>query len=140
MFCPVGTRRNNFDSTLNKHQDVESTFNRRCFNVVCLLGRALARSGRMVSNSDFGERGPRFESGCRRNSAYYCTALHCTDPSIITLPLSQYDLNNVERDVKHQNHRHVHLQGGHALWKTGKTGKMVKKFPCRKKSGNLKFC
>ena len=28
-------------------------------------------------------------------------------------------------------------QGGHALWKTGK---MVKKTPCREKSGNLKFC
>ena len=28
-------------------------------------------------------------------------------------------------------------QGGHTLWKTGK---MVKKIPCREKSGNLKFC
>ena len=34
----------------------------------------------------------------------------------------------------------VLVQGGHALWKTGKTGKMVKKIPCREKSGNLKFC
>ena len=31
-------------------------------------------------------------------------------------------------------------QGGHALWKTGKTGKMVEKIPSREKSGNLKFC
>ena len=30
------------------------------------------------------------------------TALHCTGPFIITLPPSRYDLNNVERDVKHQ--------------------------------------
>ena len=43
-------------------------------------------------------------------------------------------------------HRGVQLilayswQGGHKLWKTGKTGKMVKKIPCREKSGNLKFC
>ena len=37
-----------------------------------------------------------------RNSAYDCIALHCTEPFIITLPSSQYDLNNVERDVKHQ--------------------------------------
>ena len=29
-------------------------------------------------------------------------ALHCTQPFIIILPLSRYDLNNVERDVKHQ--------------------------------------
>ena len=28
--------------------------------------------------------------------------LYCTEPFIIILPLSQYDLNNVERDVKHQ--------------------------------------
>ena len=35
---------------------------------------------------------------------------------------------------------HSLLQGGHVLWKTGKTGKMVKKIPCREKSGNLKFC
>ena len=28
--------------------------------------------------------------------------LHCMEPLIITLPLSQYDLNNVERDVKIQ--------------------------------------
>ena len=28
--------------------------------------------------------------------------LHCIEPVIIILPSSQYDLNNVERDVKHQ--------------------------------------
>ena len=27
----------------------------------------------------------------------------CTEPFIITLPLSRYDLNNVERDIKQQN-------------------------------------
>ena len=27
---------------------------------------------------------------------------HCTEPFIITLQLSRYDLNNVERGVKHQ--------------------------------------
>ena len=31
-----------------------------------------------------------------------CMALHCTGSFIIILALSQYDLNNVERDVKHQ--------------------------------------
>ena len=30
-----------------------------------------------------------------------CMALHYTEPFIITFP-SQYDLNDVERDVKHQ--------------------------------------
>ena len=29
-------------------------------------------------------------------------ALHCTKTFIITLPLSQYDVNIVVRDVKHQ--------------------------------------
>ena len=32
------------------------------------------------------------------------------------------------------------LQGGHMLWKIGKTGKMTEKILCREKSGNLKFC
>ena len=27
---------------------------------------------------------------------------HCTEPFFITLPLSLYDLNNVERDVNYQ--------------------------------------
>ena len=29
-------------------------------------------------------------------------ACHCTEPVIVILPSSQYDLNNVECDVKHQ--------------------------------------
>ena len=36
------------------------------------------------------------------DSACDCIVLHCTEPFIITLPKSQYDLNNVERDIKHQ--------------------------------------
>ena len=32
----------------------------------------------------------------------HCIMLYCTEPFIITLPSSQYDLSNVERDVKHQ--------------------------------------
>ena len=35
------------------------------------------------------------------NSAHDCTALHCTEPFIIILSSSRYDLN-VEMDVKHQ--------------------------------------
>ena len=31
-----------------------------------------------------------------------CMALHCTEPFIILLPSSPYDLNNVERDIRHQ--------------------------------------
>ena len=30
------------------------------------------------------------------------------------------------------------IQGGHGHWKTGKTGKMMKKIPCMEKLGNLK--
>ena len=32
----------------------------------------------------------------------YCTVLPCIEPFIIILPWSRYDLNNVEKDVKHQ--------------------------------------
>ena len=42
------------------------------------------------------------ESCQRRNLAHDCIELHSTDPFNIILPLSRYDLNNVERDVKHQ--------------------------------------
>ena len=48
------------------------------------------------SAPDYGSRGPCFES------SHDCMALHCAEPFIIILPLPQYDLNNVERDVKHQ--------------------------------------
>ena len=60
----------------------------------------------MVSSPNFGLRGPKFESHppppTRWNSSYDCTSIHCTEPFIIALLLSGYDLNNVERDVKHQ--------------------------------------
>ena len=56
----------------------------------------------MVSGLNFGSRGPRFESRWRLNSAHDSTARHCTESFIITLSWSQYDLYNVERDVKHQ--------------------------------------
>ena len=49
-----------------------------------------------------GSRGPGFESCWRWNSSDDFMTLHCTEPFIITLPSSRYDLNNVERDVKHQ--------------------------------------
>ena len=39
----------------------------------------------------------RFESCLRRISAHECAALF-----IITIPSSRYDVNNVERDVKHE--------------------------------------
>ena len=29
-------------------------------------------------------------------------AIHCTDPFIVTLPSKRYDVNTVERDIKHQ--------------------------------------
>ena len=44
----------------------------------------------------------RFESLRRRNLAHNCMALNCTESFIITHPSSWYDLNNVERDVKHK--------------------------------------
>ena len=45
---------------------------------------------------------PHLESHWRWNSAHDCTAFHCTEPFINILPLSPYDLNNVERGIKHQ--------------------------------------
>ena len=62
-----------------------------------------------------GSQGPGLESFWRQNATHGCTVLHCTEYFIITPPLSQYDLHNVERDVKHQNHHHHHsaLQGKH---------------------------
>ena len=56
----------------------------------------------MVSAPGFGSQGPVFEFHWRRDLAHDCSALHCTEPFIIILPSSQYDLNNVERDVQHQ--------------------------------------
>ena len=43
-----------------------------------------------------------FESHWRWNSTCDSMVLRCTEPFIVTFPLSQYDLNNTERDVKHQ--------------------------------------
>ena len=63
----------------------------------------------MVSGYDFGSQGPEFESCWRQNSAIDCMTLHCTvfdnHPSIVL-----NDLNNVDRDVKHQTH-HLSLVG-----------------------------
>ena len=56
----------------------------------------------MVITPNFRSGGPRFDSHWRPNSSYDCMALHCIEPFIITCPLSQYDLCNVEKDIKHQ--------------------------------------
>ena len=53
--------------------------------------------GQVVSIPDFEPQGPRLESWWKQNSTHNCMALHCTEPFIITPPLSPYDLNNVER-------------------------------------------
>ena len=58
--------------------------------------------GRVVSARDFWSQGLKFEFQWRWNLAHGCTAFHCTEPFIINLPSACDDLNNVERDVKHQ--------------------------------------
>ena len=60
--------------------------------------------GRVVSALDLRLQGLRFESRCRGNSIHDCMALHCTEPFIMILPSSQYNLStcNIERNVKHQ--------------------------------------
>ena len=55
-----------------------------------------------ISTPYFESQGPRFESLLRRTSTHDCMVFHCSEPFIITLPSSQYDLHNIERDVKHQ--------------------------------------
>ena len=40
-----------------------------------------------------------FQSYWRQNSDYDCLALHYAESFLITLPLSQYNLNNTERDL-----------------------------------------
>ena len=60
----------------------------------------------MVSAHDIESCGPMFESCWRKNSDD-CTALSCTEPFIITLLSSQYNLKNVERDVKTENRRQI---------------------------------
>ena len=51
----------------------------------------------MISTHNIRSGGQGLEFRQRRNSAHDCTALHCTEPFIIILSSSQYDLNNVER-------------------------------------------
>ena len=50
----------------------------------------------------FGSRGLGFESRWKWNSTRDCTTLHRTESFVISLLLSRYDLNNVERAVKDQ--------------------------------------
>ena len=47
----------------------------------------------------------------RQNSVHDCTVLHCSEPIIITFPLSRYDIYNVDRDVKHQTFIIIWLLG-----------------------------
>ena len=62
-------------------------------------------------------------TGGRVNSVYVCLVYHCTESFIIALPLSWYDLNNVERDIKHQAilikctemSQHVFMEKNHIL-------------------------
>ena len=41
---------------------------------------------------------------------------HCTEPFIITLPSSRYDLHNVKRDVKHQPLSLSSTSSTYAVW------------------------
>ena len=50
-----------------------------------------------------------FESHWRQNSAHDCMVLHYTKPFIIALPLSRYDLNNVETQNHHKFYVPVHF-------------------------------
>ena len=56
----------------------------------------------MVKAPNFRSHDPRFESCWRQNSAHDYMALYCTEPFIIIITSTRYDLNNVERNEKHQ--------------------------------------
>ena len=56
---------------------------------------------RVLPTSDYKVLG---SNSVEADSARDCNVLHCTEPFIITLPKSQYDLNNVERDIKPNDH------------------------------------
>ena len=58
--------------------------------------------GEWLALQTFGSRGRRFESYWRCTSSHDCTSILCIEPSTVTLSLSIYDLNNVERDINHQ--------------------------------------
>ena len=57
------------------------------------------KHGQAVNTPDDRSWGTGFKYCWRQNSAHDCKALHCTESFIITFPSSQYDLNNVERNV-----------------------------------------
>ena len=59
--------------------------------------------GQVVSCPNSGSWDLGFEFCWMQNSACDCTVLHCREPFIIVHPSSQDDLNNVERDIKHQS-------------------------------------
>ena len=60
--------------------------------------------GSVISTPDFGLRSMKSLVWITMVVEFSCTILHCRQPFIITLQLSQYDLNNVERVVKHRNY------------------------------------
>ena len=68
-------------------------------NTIPFLPRSDASGGRVVSAPDFGSRSGRFNPHRRQNSAHECSI---TQSLIITLPSSQYDSDDDEKDVKHQ--------------------------------------
>ena len=70
--------------------------------IYCIYPKWLGTLTPEASRRPRGSRGHGFESRCRQTSAHDCMLLHCTEPFIGNLTSSRYDLNNVERDTKHQ--------------------------------------
>ena len=60
----------------------------------CIASRTKHLDGSVLSAPNCGSQGCWFDCCWRKDSAHYCTRLHCTKPFIITLPSSWYDLNN----------------------------------------------
>ena len=60
------------------------------------------RRVRVVKSLAFLTSGHEFPGSLEENSGHYCSALGYIEPFINILPSSRYDLNNVERNVKHQ--------------------------------------
>ena len=65
--------------------------------------------GRVMGAPDSGNKVPDSNPVKRQNSSYDCIALHCKEPLIIMLPLSQYDVNTVEMNIINTVERDIHV-------------------------------
>ena len=91
-----------------------------CHSISRITQKRKYQGGWVVSAPDRITR-PGFKSCWRMHCTHDCMALQSMEPFIFTLPLSRYDLNNVERDVTHQilfntNGIQIHISRKTIFW------------------------